>query len=70
MNLRADEIAYRDPEVSPSDENGVDLNQVEFHLSLTPAERLEHLWQFADFVFIIWESRGINWLDTEKFSNV
>jgi hypothetical protein len=58
------------PDMPPQDEHGIDLEQIEYNLSLTPAERLEQMQGLADFVFEIWKARGIDWSDTERFSNI
>ena len=52
-------------DVQRVDENGIDLEQIEYQLSLTPAERLTRLEAFAEFVLTTRRLNGVaEWSDT------
>ena len=63
-----DSMAKRDETLGPEDvngrarvdENGVDLDQLDSFLRLTPAERLRQLEEFAQFVLIARRAQGCN----------
>ncbi len=52
-------------DVQRVDENGIDLEQIEYQLSLTPAERLRRLEEFVEFVLTTRQRNGVDeWSDT------
>lgn len=55
-------------QVVRTDETGdVDVSLVECFLSLTPAQRLERVEQFANTILAIWKTRGIEWSASERY---
>jgi hypothetical protein len=56
-------------DVQRTDASGnVDLSQIEYMLSLTPAQRLERLEQFVAAAMEIWKARGIEWSSSNRSS--
>jgi hypothetical protein len=55
-------------QVMRTDASGnVDVSLVEYFVSLTPAQRLEHVERFASTVVDVWKDRGIEWSGSERF---
>jgi hypothetical protein len=46
-------------DVQRVDENGIDLEQIKYQLSLTPAERLRRLEAFAEFILTARQRNGV-----------
>jgi hypothetical protein len=56
-------------DVQRTDASGnVDLSQIEYMLSLTPAQRLERLEQFVASMTDIWKAKGIAWSSSNRSS--
>jgi hypothetical protein len=53
----------------PTDENGVDLSQLDYMLSLTPAERLRRAQSFANFILNVRRLNGIEGNPWESLPN-
>ncbi|HVT91065.1 MAG TPA: hypothetical protein VHD56_19590 [Tepidisphaeraceae bacterium] len=66
--LTNEELGLNEKGFPPTDETGdVDLFQIEYHLSLTPAQRLKQIEEFAEFIFDAWKARGFEWSDSENY---
>lgn len=54
-------------DVQRVDENGIDLERIDYNLSLTPAERLRNLEAYAEFIISTRRRNGVEaWSDIEK----
>ncbi len=51
---------------SPKDRGGLDLTLLDYCLSLSPAERLQQMAEYADFVLTARAANGVSWSDTER----